>query len=315
MTGFAELILSSGRAGVEIALFIFLPIMIVMLTFMRLLEARGILDWIVSRIAPFFLPFGITGLGVFALIQVLFVSVAAPVATLAMMNNSGVSRRHIAATLAMVFGAAQANVTFPMSAVGLHGVSTILISAVGGLLGAAVTYYGFARHLPEREIASEPLPEHPVAQDTNGLMAVINAAGREAFNISVNAIPMLVLALLLVNTLRSFGVIELLEGALTPLFAMLGLPAAALLPAITKYIAGGTAMMGIMMDSMEQGLVSAGEFNRLAGFLIHPLDVAGVAIMMTAGSRVAEVIKPALYGAAVAIVVRSLVHYWWFAPV
>nr|CAA6830717.1 MAG: Nucleoside recognition family protein [uncultured Thiotrichaceae bacterium] len=313
MTEFVELILSSGRAGVEIALFVFLPIMIVMLTFMRLLEARGILGWIVVRIAPFFLPFGVTGLGVFALIQVLFVSVAAPVATLAMMNNSGVSRRHISATLAMVFGAAQANVTFPMSAVGLHGGSTILISAIAGLLGAAATYYVFARHLPERELVSETLPEHPVVEGANGVMAVISAAGKEAFNIAINAIPMLVLALLLVNVLRSLGVIGILESALTPLFVILDLPAAALLPAVTKYIAGGTAMMGVMMDSMEQGLVSVGEFNRLAGFLINPLDVAGVAIMMTAGSRVAEVIKPALYGAAVAIVIRSLVHYWWFA--
>lgn len=313
MTEFAELILSSGRTGVEIALFVFLPIMIVMLTFMRLLEARGILDWIVVRIAPYFLPFGITGLGVFALIQVLFVSVAAPIATLAMMNNSGVSRRHIAATLAMVFGAAQANVTFPMSALGLHGLTTILMSALAGLLGAAATYYGFARHLPEREVA-EQSPDHTLSQRGQGIMAVISAAGKEAFTISVNAIPMLVLALLLVNTLRSFGMIELLESALAPVFTLLDLPAATLLPAITKYIAGGTAMMGVMMESLEQGLVSADEFNRLAGFLIHPLDVAGIAIMMTAGSRVAEVMKPAIYGGLVAIAIRSLVHYWWFIP-
>jgi spore maturation protein SpmB len=312
MTEIAELILRSGKAGVEVALFVFLPIMIVMLTFMRLLEARGILDWVVTRTAFLFQPFGITGLGVFALIQVLFVSVAAPVASLAMMNNSGVSRRHIAATLAMVFGAAQANVTFPMSAVGLHGVTTLLISAVAGLLGAAATYHWFARHLPERELPVEPLPAHPLAQDTKSVMDVISSAGREAFNISVNAIPMLVLALLLVNVLRAAGVIELLEAALAPLFTLLDLPTAALLSVITKYIAGGTAMMGIMMDSLEQGLVSVDEFNRLAGFLIHPLDVAGVALMISAGKRVAEVLKPALYGAVVAIAIRTVLHYVWF---
>jgi spore maturation protein SpmB len=312
MTEIAELILRSGKAGVEVALFVFLPIMIVMLTFMRLLEARGILDWVVTRTAFLFQPFGITGLGVFALIQVLFVSVAAPVASLAMMNNSGVSRRHIAATLAMVFGAAQANVTFPMSAVGLHGVTTLLISAVAGLLGAAATYHWFARHLPERELPVEPLPAHPLAQDTKSVMDVISSAGREAFNISVNAIPMLVLALLLVNVLRAAGVIELLEAALAPLFTLLDLPTAALLSVITKYIAGGTAMMGIMMDSLEQGLVSVDEFNRLAGFLIHPLDVAGVALMISAGKRVAEVLKPALYGAVVAIAIRTVLHYIWF---
>jgi spore maturation protein SpmB len=123
---------------------------------------------------------------------------------------------------------------------------------------------------------------------------------------------MLVLALLLVNVLRAAGVIELLEAALAPLFTLLDLPTAALLSVITKYIAGGTAMMGIMMDSLEQGLVSVDEFNRLAGFLIHPLDVAGVALMISAGKRVAEVLKPALYGAVVAIAIRTVLHYIWF---
>ncbi|MCG7972820.1 MAG: nucleoside recognition family protein, partial [Candidatus Thiodiazotropha taylori] len=107
MTEISELILHAGRAGVELAFFVLLPVMIVMLTFMRLLEARGVLDWIVSRVSPLLLPFGIPGLGVFALIQILFVSFAAPLATLTMMNKSGISHRHIAATLALVLAAAQ----------------------------------------------------------------------------------------------------------------------------------------------------------------------------------------------------------------
>ena len=68
------------------------------------------------------------------------------------------------------------------------------------------------------------------------------------------------------------------------------------------------------MVSFEQGVLTAAEFNRLAGFLINPMDVAGVAIMTTAGSRVAEVMKPAIYGGLVAVAIRSVVHYWWFAP-
>ena len=107
MTEFADLILRSGRAAVEFALFILLPIMIVMLTIMRLLEAKGVLDRIVARLSPLLHPLGIPGLGVFALLQVLFVSFAAPVATLTMMDKGGLSQRHIAATLALVFAAAQ----------------------------------------------------------------------------------------------------------------------------------------------------------------------------------------------------------------
>ena len=45
----------------------------------------------------------LTGLGVFAALQVNLVSFAAPVATLSMMEQRGTSDRHLAATLAMVF--------------------------------------------------------------------------------------------------------------------------------------------------------------------------------------------------------------------
>ncbi len=44
----AGLILKSGRSGVELALFVLLPVMIVMLTTMRLLEGWGVLDRIVK---------------------------------------------------------------------------------------------------------------------------------------------------------------------------------------------------------------------------------------------------------------------------
>ena len=312
MTEFADIILRSGRAGVELALFVLLPIMVVMLTFMRLLEAKGILDWIIQRTAPFLHPLGITGLGLFALIQILFVSFAAPVAALTMMDKGGISRRHIAAALAMILAAAQANVTFPMAAIGLDSIITLLISAVSAVLAATLTYHVFARNLPDNDQLPETIPEHPTAENTKGILAVINSAGREAFNIAIGAIPMLVLALLLVNILRDSGLISLLEGALMPLFSLLELPSSMLLPIITKYIAGGTAMMGVMVDSMNQGLVDTGELNRVAGFLIHPLDVAGIAIFLSAGKRVASVFRPALYGALIAILLRSLFHYWWF---
>jgi hypothetical protein len=81
---------------------------------------------------------------------------------------------------------------------------------------------------------------------------------------------------------------------------------------ITKYIAGGTAMMGVTKDFLDQGLLSVTEFNRLAGFWIHPYDVAGVAVLISAGPRVAGVLKPALLGAGVAILLRTLAHGYLF---
>ena len=98
-----DVVLEAGRAAVEFALFVMLPIMVVMLCIMRLAEARGWLDWLVDRLAPALRPFGLSGLGVLAALQINLVSFAAPVATLSIMDQRGVSDRHIAATLAMVF--------------------------------------------------------------------------------------------------------------------------------------------------------------------------------------------------------------------
>ena len=85
MDQLTRIILEAGRSGVELSLFVLLPIMVVMLSLMRLLEARGVLDWVVARLAPLLRPLGLTGLGVFAALQINLVSFAAPVATLTMM--------------------------------------------------------------------------------------------------------------------------------------------------------------------------------------------------------------------------------------
>ena len=137
MDQLTQIILQAGRSAVELSLFVLLPIMVVMLSLMRLLEARGVLDWVVARLAPLLRPAGLTGLGVFAALQINLVSFAAPVATLTMMEGRGASDRHLAATLAMVMAMAQANVTFPMAAMGLAFGPALVLSVIGGLAAPA----------------------------------------------------------------------------------------------------------------------------------------------------------------------------------
>ncbi|THF64400.1 nucleoside recognition family protein [Pseudothauera rhizosphaerae] len=303
-----DIILRAGRSAVELSLFILLPIMVVMLSLMRLLEARGVLDWVVARLAPLLRPVGLTGLGVFAALQINFVSFAAPVATLTMMEGRGASDRHLAATLAMVMAMAQANVTFPMAALGLDFALTLALSLVGGLLAAAATWHLFGRRLSAEEGPVDETLHHRSADDAKGVLDVINRAGAEAFKIAVGAIPMLVLALVAVLALRAAGAIDLLTAALTPALAVLAIDPALILPTLTKYIAGGTAMLGVMDEMLREGTLSAAALNASAGFLIHPLDVAGVAILISAGRRVAGVLRPALAGAAVGIALRTVGH-------
>lgn len=306
-----EVILKAGRSAVELSLFILLPVMVVMLSLMRLLEARGVIDWLVARLAPLLKPFGLTGLGVFAALQINFVSFAAPVATLAMLDQRGASTRHIAATLAMVMAMAQANVVFPMAAMGLQFGSVLFFSLLGGLVAASATYYGFGRQLSITEKRLDETLLHPVAESPKGVLDVINRAGAEAFKIAINAIPMLVLSLTVIMALRTGGVIDALTRALSPLMSYLQLDNGLILLILTKFLAGGTAMMGVMDEMLRKGQVGTLLLNQSAGLLISPLDIPGVAVLISAGRRVASVWRPAALGACVGIVVRTLGHAYF----
>lgn len=303
-----EIILKAGRSAVELSLFVLLPVMVVMLALMRLLEARGVLDWLVGKLAPALKPLGLTGLGVFAAMQINFVSFAAPMATLTMMEQRGASDRHIAATLAMVFAMAQANAAFPLMTMGLHFGTTLIYSIVGGLIAAAATYYVFGRALSAEEAKLDETLNHPLADNAKGVLDVINRAGAEAFRIAIGAIPMLVISLVIVTALRTSGAIDSLTRLIAPLLSAASIDPALILPTLTKYLAGGTAMMGVMDEMRRAGQVSAELLNASAGFLISPFDLPGVAVLISAGRRVAAVWKPAALGACVGIAVRTVGH-------
>ncbi|MBK8400886.1 MAG: hypothetical protein IPL29_07445 [Propionivibrio sp.] len=46
-----------------------------------------------------------------------------------------------------------------------------------------------------------------------------------------------------------------------------------ILPTLTKFLAGGTAMMGSMDEKLRRGKSSDTLLNQSASFLIHPLDI------------------------------------------
>lgn len=303
-----DLVLKAGRAAVELSLFVLLPIMVVMLCLMRLLEARGVMDWVVARLAPVLRPVGLTGLSVFAALQISFVSFAAPVATLAMMEQRGASDRHLAATLAMVFAMGQANVMFPMAALDLRLGLALACSLAGGLLAAAATYYCFGRTLSTAEKPMDETLEHPVAQDGKGILDVINRAGAEAFRIAVGVIPMLVLSLVAITFLRGFGLFDWLTGLLAPLLRAAAIDPNMILLTLTKALAGGTAVLGLIDDMHRDGTAHAALVNQSAGWLIHTLDVPGFAILISAGKRVAGVCWPAVAGGCVGIALRTVAH-------
>lgn len=308
MQELVAIMLASGRTALDLALYLLLPVMVIMLAMMQALEARGLLGRVASLLAPPLRPFGIPGSGVFAMLQLLLVSFAGPIATLSLQDRDGTHQRRIAATLAMVLAMPQANVLFPMAAAGMNLGAVVAISLVGGLTASSLTYYVLTRNFDGGQPAAAAAEPKVKPKDRRSLLAILVGGGQEGVQIVLNAIPALLLAIFAVNLLKHVGAIGLLEQLLTPALQLLGLPGTAVLPLATKYLAGGTAMMGVTLELIKQGTMTMAEFNRLAGFLITPLDMVGVSVLSAAGPRVAAIARPAVIGGLVGILVRGILH-------
>lgn len=312
MEELVKIMLSSGKSGLELAFYVLLPVLVIMMAIMKVIEERGILALVARTLQPLLRLFGIPGIGAFAIVQMLLVSFAAPLATFSIMEKSGTSKRQIAATLAMVLTLSQANVVFPLVAVGLNLGIIMITSIVGGLVAAATTYYFFARSVDDTghtEAAFQPVKEKIQKTTTLNLMIV---GGQEAVRVILDTIPMLILAIFLVNIFKTTGAIFLLETILTPLFRLIGFPAVAVLPLATKYLAGGTAMMGVTINLLKDGLITVQELNRMAGFMTNPCDLVGVAVLISAGQRCASVARPAIAGFLIGLSIRGILHLLLF---
>ncbi|AVF37608.1 nucleoside recognition domain-containing protein [Rahnella sikkimica] len=304
------IILSAGKASVNVALYTLIPIMVVMLIIMKYLEVRGVLDGIVRLVTPVLRPFGVTGMAVFALIQLNFVSFAAPLASLALMEKRGTSDRHLAATLAMLFAMGQGNVFYPLIPYGLHWGAAIIISIVGGLGAASATYYIFGRRLSATALEREGNPLEDKAN--KGLIAIINGAGSDAIRLALGSVPMLILSLTVVGILKEAGAIEFLTRVLGPVLGYFSISEVYVLPALTKMLAGGTAYYGVVSDLIHRGLFSPQQVNASSGFLIQTLDLPGIGIFLGIASRFVRLFRYALPGAIIGILIRSIIHAWVF---
>lgn len=110
-----------------------------------------------------------------------------------------------------------------LSAFGLNLPVVMATSVLGGLVSAWLTYRIFARHLAdgtELPAADEIRP----AQGKQHLIQMILGGGEEGFQLALKALPVLVLAVLLVNVLKAIGAIGLLETICGPAFALVGSP-------------------------------------------------------------------------------------------
>lgn len=313
-----NIMLDSGRTGVELSLYIILPIMVIMMAIMHVLDKKNILNWVAKGFSPLLILFGLPGLGVFAIIQILFISFAAPVSTLKIMeHDKSISDAGIAATLAAILVMAQANAVFPLAAVGLNVPVGIATSLIGGLIASFIAFKLSGGHTSikaaphEQKESTEPTePTESIRQQvkTKKLVPLLFEGGEAGLAIVLKSIPPLIIAIFMVNLFKRYGVIDFLEVILSPALTLIGIPTVAVLPIVTKFIAGGTAMMAIILDLMKEGAMSITDLNRIAGFTLNPLDPVGLAVLMATGSRVTKVAKPAIIAAIIGIVIRGILH-------
>jgi spore maturation protein SpmB len=302
-----DVIMSAGKTSVDVALYTLIPVMVVMLIVMKYLEAKGIVDAVVRLTTPLFKPFGVSGIAIFALIQLNFVSFAAPIAALAIMEKRGTSERQLAAVLAMLFAMGQGNVFYPLAPYGLHWGNAIIISILGGLVAAAVTYHFFGRKLSTTILNDTPT-EAFNDKSSSGLISIINGAGADAIRLALGSLPMLLLSLTVVGILKEAGAIAFLTTLVSPLLAWLSIPDVYVLPTLTKFMAGGTAYFGVMSELLRKGLVTPEQVNASAGFLIQTFDLPGIGIYLGISSRFVRLFRYVIPGTIVGIAVRTVIH-------
>jgi len=301
-----ELVLKSGKTAVDLCLYVLLPIMVVMMAFMRLMEEKRILAFISRFFYPVLKIFGMPGLGIFATLQILFVSFAAPIATLSIMEKERISQREIASSLAMVFSMSQGNAVFPLIVYGLSFKLILISSIIGGILASMLTFYYFGRNLPYENIIHSDLLEK---RSEKTVLSILLDGGNEAVNLIIKSIPLILLAIFTVNVLKAVNFIVWLENIFKPLITLFGVNPSVTLPIITKFLAGGTAMMAVSVDLIKSGIMTARDLNLIAGFVINPFDIVGVMVLCSAGESTRSVLKPAALAASVAIAFKGAIHY------
>lgn len=280
--------------------------MVVMMAIMHTLEEKGVL----TRVAIFFAPllgiFGIPGIGAFAILQILLVSFGAPVATFHIMaKDTTFSDRQIAATFAATIVMSQANAVFPLGAVGLNLPVTYISSIIGGLIAAFITGFFYEK--------SHTYKPSSVSKTTDKmLLPLLFEGGEMGLHVVYKSLPALVLAILFVNVLKQLNILKIIEKITEPVFSLIGITSVSVVPVITKFLAGGTAMMAVTIDLIEKGLMTSKDLNMLAGFMINPIDPVGIMVFLSVGLRFQKVLKPVLVASLAGIVARGIIHMVYF---
>ncbi|AVA23790.1 hypothetical protein [Rhizobium sp. NXC24] len=308
MTILITAILDAGRSAVDIAIFTFLPLMIVTFSLMRYVENISALRWLAIKANPVCRAFGLDGLGVVAVLQLSLVSSAAPIAALSLMTHKRASDRFLAAAFAGVLAAAPANASLPLAAIGIDPALIILNGVCGALVASTFAYWIVGR----RSLSPSSIVVGDDDVDNHGegrldLLSAINRGGADAIKVISAVLPVLVIALALVKLIQSAGAISAFTSVAQPLLQMLHLTQQDILLFMTKCLAGSSAAVALLFDLQKELPLQDKQIIHSSALLLNPLDLPGLSILIASVPRLRPVVGAAIQSALVGIAVRTAI--------
>ncbi|OHV20594.1 hypothetical protein EOS93_04050 [Rhizobium sp. RMa-01] len=309
MTILITAILDAGRSAVDIAVFTFLPLMIVTFSLMRYLENVSALRLIAGKVNPLFRPFGLDGFGVLAIIQLSLVSSAAPIAALTLMAHKRTSEKFMAAAFAAVLAAAPANASFPLASLGVDP-GLIIINGICGALVAS-TLAGWIvgrRSSPGKNCSCDRADDHLVVR--RNLLAAINRGGADAIGVVASILPVLVISLALVRLTKSTGALSAFTSVAQPLLQLLGASQQDVLFFLTKCLAGASATVTLLIDAHNELSLPPEKIIHGSAFLLNPLDLPGLSILIASVPTLRSVAGVAVFSALAGILFRTALLSW-----
>lgn len=304
MTILITAILDAGRSAVDIAIFTFLPLMIVTFSLMRYLEGVSVLRSVVAKANPVFRFFGLDGLGVLAVAQLSFVSSAAPVAALSLLAHKNTSDRSLAGAFAAVLTAAPANASLPLATIGVDPVLIILNGICGALVASTLAYWVVGHRQPSpKNVCEREEPPRQVAARLD-LLSAINRGGADAIRMIAAILPVLLASLAMVRLIQDSGAFSALMSVVTPLLQMLGVSQADILLFLTKCLAGSSVAMALLFDIQKETPLSNDQIIHSSALLLNPLDVPGLSILIASVPGLRPVARVAIVSALAGIAVR-----------
>ncbi len=308
MTILITAILDAGRSAVDIAIFTFLPLMIVTFSLMRYVEDMSALQWLAVRANPICKAFGLDGLGALAVMQLSLVSSAAPIAALLLMARKNVSDRFLTAAFAGVLAAAPANASLPLATIGIDPALIILNGVCGALVASTFAYWIVGRRFPSpTSIGTGDDDVDNYGEGRLDLLSAINRGGADAIKVISAVLPVLVIALALVKLIQSAGAISALTSMGGRSLQMLGLSQQDVLLFATKCLAGSSAAVALLFDLRKEFPLQDKQIMDSSALLVNALDLPGLSMLIASVPRLRSVAAAAVVSALVGIAVRMAI--------